>query len=124
MTLRPIRNDEDHAFALGEIKRLWDAAPGTPEHDELEILGALVSQYEDTRWPMAAGDPVDAIRFRMEQADLTQADLARTIGSPSRASEILRRRRHLTVEVIWKLSREWQIPAESLIKPYELYRAT
>jgi HTH-type transcriptional regulator/antitoxin HigA len=120
MTVRPIRNDEDHTAAMAEIARLWNAEPGTPAHDELEIIGTLVSQYEDTRWPLDAGDPVDAIRFRMEQAGLTQTDLARTIGSQSRASEILRRKRHLTIEMIWTLHRDWKIPAESLIRPYDL----
>jgi HTH-type transcriptional regulator/antitoxin HigA len=120
MTIRAIHNDDDHARAVAEIGRLWGAAPGTPEHDQLEVLGVLVAAYEEKRWPLPDADPVEAIKFRMEQASLTQADLARTIGSVSRASEILRRKRHLTIEMIWKLNREWRIPAESLIKPYEL----
>jgi HTH-type transcriptional regulator/antitoxin HigA len=122
MTIRAIHNDDDHARAMAEIGRLWDADPGTPEHDELEVLGVLVATYEEKRWPFPDADPVEAIKFRMEQADFTQADLARTLGSVSRASEVLRRKRHLTIEMIWKLNREWHIPAESLIKPYELDR--
>jgi len=118
MTIRAIHNDDDHARAMAEIGRLWDADPGTPEHDELEVLGVLVATYEEKRWPFPDADPVEAIKFRMEQADFTQADLARTLGSVSRASEVLRRKRHLTIEMIWKLNREWHIPAESLIKPY------
>jgi HTH-type transcriptional regulator/antitoxin HigA len=122
MTLRAIHNDEDHARAMKEIARLWDATPDSPEHDELEVLGVLVAAYEEKRWPIPDADPIEAIKFRMEQAALTQADLARALGSASRASEILRRKRHLTVEMIRILSREWNIPAESLIKPYELDR--
>jgi HTH-type transcriptional regulator/antitoxin HigA len=120
MTLRAIHNDDDHASAMAEIGRLWDTEPGTPEHDELEVLGVLVASYEEKRRPFPDADPVEAIKFRMEQSDFTQADLARTIGSVSRASEILRRKRHLTLEMIGKLNREWHIPAESLIKPYKL----
>jgi HTH-type transcriptional regulator/antitoxin HigA len=122
MTIRAIHNDDDHARAMAEIGRLWDADPGTPEHDEIEVLGVLVATYEVKRWPFPDADPVEAIKFRMEQAAFTQVDLARTLGSVSRASEILRRKRHLTIEMIWKLNREWQILAESLIKPDELDR--
>jgi HTH-type transcriptional regulator/antitoxin HigA len=120
MNIRPIRNDDDHAEAMAAIGLRWDAKPGTREHDELEVLGALVAQYEDKRWPLDTVDPVEAIKFRMEQSGYTQADLARTLGSQSRASEILRRKRHLTIEMAWTLHREWKIPAESLLKPYEL----
>jgi HTH-type transcriptional regulator / antitoxin HigA len=120
MTIRPIHTDADHALALAEIERLWDAVPGTTGHDDLEVLGTLVAEYEEKRWPIDLPDPVEAIRFRMEQSGRTQADLATVLGSRSRASEVLARKRHLTVDMIWKLSREWQIPAESLIKPYDL----
>jgi HTH-type transcriptional regulator/antitoxin HigA len=115
MELRPLRNDQDHAQALAEIERLWNAAPGTPEHDRLEVLGLLVNVYEDLRWPMKPGDPVVAIKFQMEQAGHTQADLAKLLGSRSRASEILSRKRPLTMEMAAKLHRAWRIPAESLL---------
>jgi len=120
MTIRPIHTDADHALALAEIERLWDAVPGTPGHDDLEVLGTLIAECEENRWPIDLPDPVEAIRFRMEQSGRTQADLATVLGSRSRASEVLARKRHLTVDMIWKLSREWQIPAESLIKSYDL----
>jgi HTH-type transcriptional regulator / antitoxin HigA len=115
MELRPIRTERDHRAALAEIERLWQAAPGTAEHDRLEVLGLLVNAYEEESWPVASGDAVDAIRFRMEQVGYTQADLATLLGSRSRASEILKRRRALTIEMAAKLSRDWRIPAESLL---------
>lgn len=117
MDLRPIKTEWDHRAALAEIEWLWQAEPGTAEHDRLEVLGVLVNAYEESRWPVAAGDAVDAIRFRMEQAGYTQADLAALLGSRSRASEILQRRRALTMGMAAKLSREWRIPAELLIAP-------
>jgi HTH-type transcriptional regulator / antitoxin HigA len=115
MDLRPLRNDRDHAQALAEIERLWRAEPGTPEHDRLEVLGLLVGTYEDHRWPIEPGDPVAAIKFQMEQAGHTQADLAKLLGSRSRASEILSHKRLLTMEMATKLHRAWRIPAECLL---------
>jgi HTH-type transcriptional regulator / antitoxin HigA len=115
MELRPLRNDRDHAQALAEIEHLWSAAPGTLEHDRLEVLGLLVNAYEDLRWPIEPGDPVAAIRFQMEQAGHTQADLPKLLGSRSRASEILSRKRPLTMEMAVKLHRAWRIPAECLL---------
>ena len=120
MTIRPIHSDADHEAALGEIARLWGAEPGTPEHDELEVLSTLVSAYEDKRWPIEASDPVEAVKYHMEETGRSQADLAVLFGSRSRASEVLNRKRMLTIEMAWKLHREWHIPAESLIRPYEL----
>lgn len=115
MDIRPIRDDSDHEEALAEIERLWNAEPGSPEHDRLEILGILVNAYEDRRFPVEVGDPVDAIRFQMDQAGHTQADLAALLGSRSRASEVLARKRPLTMEMAEKLHRIWRIPAECLI---------
>ncbi|MCW2245660.1 HTH-type transcriptional regulator/antitoxin HigA [Azospirillum fermentarium] len=118
--LKPIRTDADHDAAVREIERLWDAEPGTPEHDRLEILGTLADAYEATRWPIDAPDPVEAIKARMDAAGYTQADLSRLLGSRPRASEVLNRQRRLTVEMAWKLHEAWAIPAESLIRPYKL----
>ena len=120
MDIRPIRSEADHAEALVEIERLLDAAPGSPEADRLDILATLVERYEEERWPVVAGDPVEIIRFVMEQRGEGQSDLARIFGSASRASEILSRRRALTLEMVWKLNRAWHIPAELLIRPYDL----
>lgn len=120
MDIYPIRTEADHQAALAEIERLLDAAPGTPEADKLEILATLVERYEDGMWPIPEADPVEVIRFMMEQRGEGQSGLATLFGSASRASEILNRRRALTMEMVWKLSREWHIPAELLVRPYEL----
>lgn len=120
MDIRPIRSEADHAEALVEIERLLDAASGSPEADRLDILATLVERCEEERWPVVAGDPVEIIRFVMEQRGEGQSDLARIFGSASRASEILNRRRALTLEMVWKLNRAWHIPAELLIRRYDL----
>jgi HTH-type transcriptional regulator/antitoxin HigA len=122
--IKLIRTDEDHAPAVAEIERLWSAEPGTPKHDRLEVLGMLVDAYEATRWPIEAPDPVEAIKSRMEQNGCSQSDLGRLFCSRSRASEVLARKRKLTVEMIHKLSDEWHIPAEMLVKPYSIEQAS
>lgn len=122
MVIRPIRNEAGYDAALKEIERYFEREPepGTPEADRFDLLALVIEDYEDKRWPIETPDPVEAIKFKMEQKGLVRADLAELIGSRSRASEILNRRRRLTADVIWKLSRKWGIPAESLIKPYKL----
>lgn len=119
MDVRPIRTEADYDAALAEIDRLFDAESGSAEGDRLEVLLALVAAYEARHWPVEPPDPVDAIRFRMEQAGYTQSDFARLLGSRARASEILSRKRPLSMAQVRKLNREWEIPAESLIRPYE-----
>lgn len=99
MNIRPIRTSADHDDALARIEALWNAQPGTPEHDELEVLSVLVSAYEDEHWPVLPPDPVEAIKFHMEQNGFRQKYLADVIGSASRASEVLNRR-PLTIEMI------------------------
>lgn len=116
--IKPIRSDEEHAEVVAEIEQLWEAEPGTPEHDRLEVLGMLVDAYETNRWPIEAPDPVEAIKFRMEQNGLSQSDLGRLLGSQPRASEVLAKKRKLTVEMIHKLSAHWKIPADVLVRPY------
>jgi HTH-type transcriptional regulator/antitoxin HigA len=115
-----IRNDSDHQQALAEIERLWGAASGTPDGDRLDVLMTLVDSYERAKWPGEDLDPVDAIKARMENAGWTRKDLERIVGSSGRASEILNRKRHLTLPMIWKLVREWKMPAEVLVRPYKL----
>jgi HTH-type transcriptional regulator / antitoxin HigA len=115
MTIRPIRTTKDYDAALARVEVLWDAKPGTPEHDELEVLVILVAAYEDRKWPILPPDPVDAIHFYMEQNGLRAKDLAGVIGSESRASEILHRRRPLTVQMIRAIHDAWSVPLESLI---------
>ena len=120
--LKPIRNDEGHAEALAAIEGLWRAEPGTPEHDRLEVLAMLVDDYESRRWPIEPADPVDLIRYVMEQRGLTRKDLEAAIGSRARVSEILNRRRPLTMKMAWRLHEAFGIPADALIRPYDLAR--
>ena len=123
MTIRPIRNEADYDEALAEIDRLVGAAPGTPESDKLEILVTLVERYESERWAIEAPDPISAIHHVMEARGLRQKDLAALIGSQSHASEVLRRRRPLSLAMIRVLAREWGLPAEVLVREYELATA-
>jgi HTH-type transcriptional regulator / antitoxin HigA len=115
--IRPIRNEADYDAALAEVDRYFKNEParGTAEGDRFEILLALVGAYEQTHWPVAAPDAVSVIREVMALRHYTQSDLAVLLGSRSRASEILNRRRSLTMEQARILNREWHIPAESLI---------
>jgi HTH-type transcriptional regulator/antitoxin HigA len=118
--LGPIRNGTDHRKALKEIDRLWGAPKGTPDGDRLEVLMTLVDAHERTRWPDEDLDPVDAIKARMENSGRTRKDFEKIVGSSGRASEILNRKRHLTLAMIWELVRHWQMPAEVLVRPYAL----
>jgi HTH-type transcriptional regulator/antitoxin HigA len=115
MTTGPIRTDAEHEAALEEIARLWDAAPGTADHDHLEVLAILVEAYEAAHHPIPPPDPVDAILFRMDQAGLTRKDLEPCLGSRARVSEVLNRKRPLTLAMIRKLHAYLDIPAEVLI---------
>ncbi|MCT4369109.1 transcriptional regulator [Yangia mangrovi] len=123
MSIRPIRTEEDHRAALGRIEALWGAEPGTPDGDELDILVDLVEHYEDKHFPMPEVDPVEILKAHMEATGRTQADLANLLGSRPRASEVLNRKRALTVEMIYKINSEWQVPAGCLVKPYHLVAA-
>jgi antitoxin component HigA of HigAB toxin-antitoxin module len=118
--IAPIRDDSSHCAALAEIEDLWGSALGTPDGDRLDVLMAIVDDYERNKWPDENLDPVDAIKARMENSGRTRKDLENIVGSSSRASEILNRRRHLTLPMIWRLVDEWKIPAEVLVRPYEL----
>ncbi len=120
MLVRPIRTDQDHAAALKEIERLWGAGPGTPEGDTLDVLTVLVDDYENSRWPVKALDPVDTIKAYMQATGRSRADLAKVIGSRPRASEIMSRKRALTITMVRNLAREWNLPPELLIGPYKL----
>lgn len=115
MTIRPIHTQADHDAAIARVEALWNADPGTPEHDELEVLGVLVSAFEDTQWPILPPDPIEAIKFHMQQNGFRQKDLAALLGSESRASEILNRRRPLTVQMIKAIHTAWSVPLASLI---------
>jgi HTH-type transcriptional regulator / antitoxin HigA len=125
MEIRPIRSQADYDAAVAEIERLWNADPGTDDGDKLDILATLVEKYENERWPIDTSrvDPVDMLIYLIEEGGHTQAEFAELLGSRSRASEILNRRRALTVDMIHKLNTAWKIPAELLIKPYRLKAA-
>lgn len=118
--MAPIRDAAAHRAALKEIDRLWGARQGTPDGDRLEVLMTLADLYERTQWPDEDLDPIDAIKARMENAGRSRKDFEKIVGSSGRASEILNRRRHLTLTMIWKLVREWHMPAEVLVRPYAL----
>lgn len=120
MDIRPIRTADDHAKVLREIDALWGAESGTSDGDKLEILITLVDRYEDEHFPIEAAHPIDVIKTHMEMTGRRQADLAALIGSASRASEILNRRRHLTIDMVHMLHKAWGIPADCLVLPYEL----
>jgi HTH-type transcriptional regulator/antitoxin HigA len=118
--LGPIRDAATHRAALKEIDRLWGAAKGTREGDRLDVLMTLVDAYERSRWPDKDLDPVDAIRARIENSRRTRKDFEKIVGSSGRASEILNRKRHLSLTMIWKLVSEWKMSAEVLVRPYAL----
>jgi HTH-type transcriptional regulator/antitoxin HigA len=118
--LRPIRTDDDLRAALAEIERLWNAPAGSPEADRLDVLTMLVERYEEARWQSRNFDPVDMLDYAMSDMGRSQAELASLLGSRSRASEIMARKRRLTLEMIRKISAEWSIPIALLAKPYEL----
>lgn len=116
----PIRSATDHQHALGEIERLWGATSGTPEGDRLDVLMTLVDAYERETWPDDELDPIDAIKTRMENSGRTRRDFEAIVGSSGRASEILNRKRSLTLPMIWKLVSDWNMPADVLVRPYDL----
>lgn len=115
MQIRVIRSETDLTQALKQIDALWNAGPGTPEGDRLDALIALVTAYEDKHHAVPPANPVDLLIFSMEQSGRTQADLAVLLGSRSRASEILSRKRDLTLDQIRKIARAWKIPAGALV---------
>lgn len=123
MEIRPIRTNDDLTAALARIDALWGKEPGTPEGDELDILVDLVEHYESKHFPIEPMEPVDLLRVHMDTTGRTQADLAALFGSRPRASEVLNRKRALTVDMIHRLSSEWHIPADCLVKPYHLVAA-
>lgn len=115
MNIHPIRSKADYERGLLEIKRLWNSRPGTDGADKLETIGVLVEAYERRVYPLPAPDPVEAIKFRMEQEGLTSADLLPIFGTRGRVSEVLNRRRPLTLDMIRKLHYRLGIPLQSLV---------
>ncbi len=120
--IRLLRTEADYDWALAEIANYFENPPAarTAGADRFDLLATVIEADEAKYWPIEPADAIDAIRYRMETAGYTQADLARVLGSRPRASEIMNRKRALTIPMAYKLHREWNIPAESLIRPYHL----
>ncbi len=120
MNIKPIHSEADYLESLARIDVLMDAKPGTPEGDELDILATLVQAYEENHYPVKAPDPVEFIKNVMEFLGLDQAEFGRLLKSRPRASEILNRRRQLTLNQIRQITTAWKVPADPLIREYEL----
>jgi HTH-type transcriptional regulator/antitoxin HigA len=120
MDIRPIRTEVDLHAALAEIERLWKSPTGSPEADRLEVLTLLVERYEEAIWTAKDLDPVDMLEYAFADMGRSQAELAALLGSRSRASEIMARKRPLTLDMIRKISAAWNIPLALLAKPYAL----
>lgn len=121
--LKPIRSESDYQAALAEVEKLWGARSGTARGDRLDVLATLIDVYEQKHHPIDPPDPIDAIKFRMEQMNLTRKDLEPIIGSRARVAEILNRKRNLSIEMIRRLHDRLGIPAEVLIAPPRRRRA-
>jgi HTH-type transcriptional regulator/antitoxin HigA len=116
--IKPIHTEQDYQRALKRLGKIFDAKPGTREGDELEILSILLEKYEERKDPIEPPDPIEAIKFRMDQLGYNQRDLVRVIGLKSRVSEILNRKRKLTLDMIRKINRALHIPTEVLVREY------
>lgn len=120
MNIKPIRNEQDYETALLRAEELMDAKPNTEAFDELEILSTLIESYEAKHYAIDAPDPIEAIKFRMEQEGLIQNDLVALFGNKSRVSEVLNRKRKLTIDMIRNLHNQLNIPFENLLGEYRL----
>ena len=118
MLLRPIKTKKDYTVALNRLEEIFNAKPGTAKGDELEILSVLIEHYENKHFKIEYPDPIEAIKFRMEQLGYSQADLVECIGFKSRVSEILNKKRKLTLEMIRQLSEKLNIPTDVLVQAY------
>lgn len=123
--IRPLRTEADYDAALQAIAGHFEREPlpGSPEADHFDLLTLVIADYEARHWAIEALDAPDLLRAQMAQKGLKQADLAAVLGSKARASEVLNRRRHLTLEQAWRLHAEWKIPTDVLIRPYSLQPA-
>lgn len=118
MKITPIRNENDYQKALDRLEVIFDAKKGTELGDELEILSILIDQYENENFPIGMPDPIEAIKFRMEQMGMKQKDLVELVGFKSRVSEIMNKKRKLTLDMIRKLNTKLHIPTEVLVQDY------
>jgi HTH-type transcriptional regulator/antitoxin HigA len=116
--IRPIRNDDDHRNALREIERLWPFPDRSPENDKLDVLATLVEVYERSRWPIDPGTPRDILEYAVTEMGRSQKELSDLIGSRSQASDLLRGRRKVSLEMAQKISSAWRIPIQLLVAPY------
>lgn len=123
MDIRPLRTEDDYETALREISNLWGAPYGSPEGDRLEVLVTLVEAYEEKHYPIEPPDPIEAILHQMESQGLNRRDLEPLLGSRGRVSEVLNRKRPLSIEMIRNLHAGLGISADVLVQPYELRRA-
>lgn len=120
MNIQPIKNDADYEAALAEIERLFDAAPGTPECDRLEVLTTLVEAYEDRKYDLPMPDPVEAIKYYVESRGLSLRDLEQHLGNGTTVEDVLNRKQPLTIDMIRRLHTGLGIPADVLIQPYAI----
>ena len=118
MKITPIRNNKDYQNALKRLEEIFDSKKGTERGDELEILSILIEKYENERFPIDLPDPIEAIKFRMEQMGMKPKDLAEVVGYKSRVSEILNKKRKLSLSMIRKLNETLMIPTEVLVQEY------
>ncbi len=123
MNIKPIRTDKDYEEALQRVELLMDAREGTTEFDELEILSTLIENYEAKHFSIDIPDPIEAIKFRMEQEGLKQKDVAELFGNKVRVSEVLNKKRRLTLDMVRNLHDNLSIPYDSLLNRYELQTA-
>ena len=122
MIKKPIKSEADYRDTLKRLEIIFDAAIGTPESDEADVLGLMIDEYEKKHYPIDAPDPIEAIKIRMEEMQLKQVDLVNEIGGKSRVSEVLNRKRKLTVEMIRNLTRRLNLSPGLLINDYQLVR--
>ena len=122
MNIKPIRTELDYRLSLERLELIFDAEIGTPNSDEADILALMIDDYEKKHYPIDAPDPIEAIKIRMEEMQLKQLDLVDAIGGKSRVSEILNRKRKLTVEMIRNLTQKLNLSPELLIGDYQLVR--
>lgn len=120
MKIKPVKTESDYKNALKRLDEIFDATVGSPESDEADVLAVLIDEYEKKHFPIEAPDPIEAIKIRMEELQLKQVDLVNEIGGKSRVSEVLNRKRKLTVEMIRKLTRKLNLSADILISDYQL----
>ena len=120
MNIKPIKTDSDYQASLTRLEKIFDAKVGTKESDEADILGLIIDEYEQKKYPIESPDPIEAIKIRMEEMQLKQVDLIAEIGGKSRVSEILNKKRKLTIDMVRNLANKLNLSASLLIKDYQL----